>query len=437
MDVFDRLESQVRSYCRSFPVVFDRAVGSHLYDVDGRRYIDFFCGAGTLSYGHNNPSLKRVLIEYLQHDGVVHALDMATAAKARFLTELETVILAPRGLDYRVQFTGPTGANAVEAALKLARKVTRRRNVIAFTRAYHGLSMGALSVTANAHYRDESFVQRGDVTFMPYDGYLGEGVDTAAYLRRFLEDDSAGVDRPAAIILETVQAEGGVHVASIEWLQAIAALCRELEILLIVDDIQVGCGRTGTFFSFERAGIDPDMVVLSKAISGFGLPMSLLLVRPSLDQWKPGEHTGTFRGNNTAFVTATAALRYWRTPEFPERIDESSALIRQRLIALQQEFPDAGFSVRGSGLIYGLDAHDAAQQERIARACFARGLIIETCGRGQTLKILPALTTPAEVLSEGLDIIADSVRSVILGKEGAPRIALVGRALAARSAGSE
>jgi diaminobutyrate-2-oxoglutarate transaminase len=418
MNIFDRLESQVRSYCRAFPVVFDRAVGSHLYDVDGNAYIDFFCGAGTLSYGHNNPLLKRVLIDYLQQDGVVHALDMATAAKGRLLTELEALILAPRGLNYRVQFTGPTGANAVEAALKLARKVKRRRNVIAFTRAYHGLSMGALSVTANAHYRDENFLQRGDVTFMPFDGYFGEGVDTAAYLRRLLEDESSGLDRPAAIILETVQAEGGVHVASVEWLRAIAALCRELDIALIVDDIQVGCGRTGTFFSFERAGIEPDIIVLSKAISGFGLPMSLLLVRPSLDRWKPGEHTGTFRGNNAAFVTAAAALRgYWHTPELAERIRESSALIRRRLIALQQQFPEAGFSVRGSGMIQGLSAPDPALQDRIARACFARGLIIETCGRQQTLKILPALTTPADVLSEGLDIIEDSVRSVLAGQE--------------------
>ena len=236
-DVFERCESEVRSYCRAFPAVFNRAQGAFLYDESGREYIDFFAGAGTLNYGHNHPRIKQAVMEYLQHDGVVHALDMWTVAKREFLETFEALILKPRNLDYKVQFTGPTGTNAVEAALKLARKVKQRSNVIAFTNGYHGLSAGALAITGNRHFRNEAFVNRLDVSFMPYDGYFGEDVNTLDYLRRFLLDNSSGVDVPAAIIIETIQAEGGVNVARLEWLRGLEKLCREFDILLIVEPV--------------------------------------------------------------------------------------------------------------------------------------------------------------------------------------------------------
>ncbi|MEC9341992.1 MAG: aspartate aminotransferase family protein, partial [Pseudomonadota bacterium] len=310
MEIFEELESEVRGYIRAFPAVFDTAKGSHLYDEQGNRYIDFFAGAGTLNYGHNHPGISQALIEYLRKDGIVHALDKATIAKRDFMDKFQSVILKPRGLDYKMQFTGPTGTNAVETALKLSRMIKQRSNIIAFTNGYHGLTMGSLAVTGNAFYRDESYGVRHNSDFMPYDGYLGPDINTTDYLRRFLKDQSSGVDLPAAIIVETVQGEGGIHVASIPWLQQLEKICREFDILLIVDDIQMGNGRTGSFFSFERAGITPDMVTLSKAVGG-GLPMALLLMRPELDRWQPGEHTGTFRGNNLAFVAATKALEFW------------------------------------------------------------------------------------------------------------------------------
>lgn len=414
MDIFERRESQVRSYSRAFPTTFDRASGPYLFAVDGRRYIDFFCGAGALNYGHNEPRLKGALLEYLAGDGVLHALDMATAAKGRFLERFERAVLTPRGLDYRVQFTGPTGANAVEAALKLARKVTGRRQVIAFTRAYHGLSAGALAVTANAAYRDERFLERGDVAFVPYDGYLGAGIDSAAYLRRVLDDEASGVGRPAAIIVETIQAEGGINIASSEWLRSIQAICRDTGALLIVDDIQIGCGRAGTFFSFESAGLEPDLVVLSKSISGSGLPMSLLLIKPALDQWSPGEHTGTFRGNNAAFVTAAEALRFWETPEFAAQIARSSEELRDRLAQMQARLPGAGLTFRGRGLIWGVETSRPEAHQDIARDCFARGLIVETCGgRRRVLKLLPPLNVSHEVLMAGLDILEAAIGSVL------------------------
>jgi diaminobutyrate-2-oxoglutarate transaminase len=414
MTIFERRESEVRSYVRSFPVIFEKARGALMIDREGKEYIDFFAGAGALNYGHNPEELKKALIRYLQEDGLMHGLDMATGAKERFLESFERIILKPRELDYKLQFTGPTGANGVEAALKLARRVKKRRNVIAFTNAYHGLSAGALAVTANSHYRHESWVQRHDVSFVPYDGYLGSEVDTAALLRKLIEDRSSGVDLPAAIVLEVVQAEGGVNVASTRWLREIEAICREHDILLIVDDIQVGCGRTASFFSFESAILRPDIVVLSKSISGFGLPMSVVLIRPEHDQWRPGEHTGTFRGNSLAFVAAAEALRCWETEGFAVEIRSRSRELGARLEQLAREFPAAIRQVRGLGMIWGLEFCDSAVCQSVARESFSRGLIIETCGsRRNVLKFLPPLVIDAETMATGLGVVRAALGHVL------------------------
>lgn len=406
MNIFQRLESEVRSYCRSYPVIFERAEGARIFDREGRPYIDFFAGAGALNYGHNPPAMQRALIGYLQEGGVLHSLDMATVAKQRFLERFEEVILRPRGMDYKLQFTAPTGTNAIEAALKLARRVTGRRNIIAFTNGYHGLSSGALAVTANRHYRHESWIQRLDVSFMPFDGYLGADVDTLAYLRCALSDKSSGIDLPAAIILETVQAEGGINIASDKWLRGVADLCQQHGILLIIDDIQVGCGRTGSFFSFERAGLKPDLIALSKSISGCGLPMSLLLIKPEHDQWKPGEHTGTFRGNNLAFIAATEALNYWATATFAEQVNARGAHLFQCLHSLATEFPDIEAKPRGVGMIYGLEFKQSERCQAVAALSFKQGLIIEICGSGKNvLKFIPPLTIDDATLDEGMAIL--------------------------------
>jgi diaminobutyrate-2-oxoglutarate transaminase len=410
MTIFERRESGVYSYARAFPAVFEKAKGPFLFDTKGKRYIDFFCGAGSLNYGHNPPHMVQAIQQYLGRDGVIHSLDMWTSAKAAFLERFESVVLQTRDLNYKVQFTGPTGANAVEAALKLARKVTRRSNVVAFTHSYHGLSLGALAVTANSFYRNDAFVNRQNVSFMPYDGYLGADVDTIRYLAKTLGDKSSGIDLPAAIIVETAQAEGGVNVAGTEWLQKLDSLCRRFDALLIVDDIQVGCGRTGTFFSFERAGIRPDMVILSKSISGMGLPMSLLLIKSEYDQWKPGEHTGTFRGNNLAFITATEALRDWEDTCLMEDVSRKSELLGLKLNCLRREFPAACAQVRGIGLIFGLELVGSALAKNVSQTAFECGLIIERCGPDDdVLKFLPPLVIEPDVLEEGLEIVRHSI----------------------------
>lgn len=405
MEIFSSLESEVRTYSRAFPTVFARATGSELFDEEGRRYLDFFSGAGTLNYGHNNPRFKRRLIEYLQADGITHSLDMATAAKRDFLKRFQRTILEPRGLRYKVQFVGPTGTNAIEAALKLARKVTKRTNIVFFTNAYHGMTLASLAVTGNSSKRGGSGVPLTNATPMPYDGYLS-GLDSLRYLEAVLDDPSSGLDKPAAILLETIQAEGGVNVASAEWLQRLSTLARRHGILLIADDVQVGCGRTGTFFSFEQAGIEPDLVCLSKSISGFGLPMALVLLKPELDQWKPGEHNGTFRGLNLAFVTAAEALSYWENDELTRDVLRKSELARRGLEEIAASYPELNAQVRGRGLILGLDLRKDGLADKVATEAFRRGLLIEAVGpRDNVLKLLPPLVITEAEIREGIGIL--------------------------------
>lgn len=415
LKIFDRMESEVRGYIRSFPVLFTRAKGAQLWDEEGTRYIDFFSGAGTLNYGHNHPVLKEAVLEYVESDGLVHGLDMATTAKKEFLETFGRLILNPRGMKYKVQFTGPTGTNAVEAALKLARQIKGRSNIISFTNGFHGVTGGSLAATGNAKFRDASGVALGNVSFMPYDGYLGENIDSIEYIERMLSDPSSGVDQPAAVIVETVQGEGGVNVASDKWLRRLEQLCRRHDMLLIVDDIQAGCGRTGTFFSFEPSGIKPDIVTLSKSLSGYGLPMALVLMRPDLDVWLPGAHNGTFRGNNLAFATAKQAIQsFWSSDDLALEVVRKGQIIAMWLQHIAESYPEGQFSVRGRGMMQGLVSEDPDLTAKIAAEAFANGLLIETSGsRDEVLKVLAPLIIDEELLRKGLEIIEQSVVSVL------------------------
>ncbi len=412
-EVFESLESEVRSYSRSWPVTFDRAQGPNLYAEDGTAYLDFFSGAGALNYGHNHPDLLAPLLDYLRRGAVVHSLDMQTVAKRQFLEAFRDRVLAPRGLDHKVMFPGPTGTNAVEAALKLARKVTGRQHVLSFTNAFHGMTLGSLAVTGNSMKRMGAGIPLTNSSKIPYDDYFSGATEDFLWLERVLQDSGSGVDKPAAIIVETVQGEGGLNAARAEWLRALADLCGEHEILLIVDDVQAGCGRTGAFFSFEEAGIVPDIVCLSKSISGFGLPMALTLFRPELDVWSPGEHNGTFRGHNLAFVTGTAALeRFWSdgtfTEELGERISELQAGLER--IAAGHE----GACVRGRGMLTGVYFPDASVAGKVAAEAFDRGLLVETSGpESEVVKVMPPLTIERDDLARGLDILSASADAVL------------------------
>ncbi len=414
-DVFDDLESDVQSYGRSFPTVFDRAQGAYLFDQDGKRYLDFLAGAGTLNYGHNHPVLKSALIDYINHDGITHGLDMHTAAKEAFLNAFSDIILKPRDLEYVVQFTGPTGTNAVEAAMKLARNIKGRHNIVSFTNGFHGVSVGAMAATGNSHHRDAAGILLSGVTFVPYDDYMGDGVDTTEYLDSLLSDSSSGLDHPAAVIVETVQGEGGLNVASAQWLRNLEKVCRKHDMLLIVDDIQAGNGRTGHFFSFEEAGIKPDIITLSKSLSGYGLPFALTIFRPEYDIWKPGEHNGTFRGNNHAFITAAATLEhFWREDTFIKDVRRKSNMLKSRLEAIAADYDDELLVAKGRGMMRGLSCKNGDIASKIVRRAFANGLVIETSGaESQVVKCLCPLIISDEDLLNGLDILEECTRKVL------------------------
>ncbi|WP_027350367.1 diaminobutyrate--2-oxoglutarate transaminase [Halotalea alkalilenta] len=416
-EYFEQIESNVRTYSRSFPTLFTKARGAELETSDGKRYIDFLAGAGTLNYGHNHPVLKEALIRYLSEDNIVHALDMWTEAKFDYYKAVEEKLLKPRGLDYKIQLPGPTGTNAVEAAIRLARKIKGRHNIVAFTNGFHGVTLGALATTGNAKFRNNAGVPLVGGTFMPYDGYLGEGVDTLDYLEKVLGDSSSGLDHPAAAIVEVVQGEGGTNVASAPWLRRLADICQANDMLLIIDDIQAGCGRTGKFFSFEHAGIKPDIVTNSKSLSGYGLPFAQVLMRRELDQWGPGQYNGTFRGHSPAMITGAKALEhFWSDDSFELEVQRKGELVKQGFQELAARLRDKGIDARerGLGLMRGVDVGSGELADKITGAAFEKGLVIETSGHaGQVVKCLCPLVIEDQQIARALDILKDSVDQAV------------------------
>lgn len=418
---FERHESNVRSYCRDFPALFVRAKGVEIHGIDQRSYIDFFMGAGALNYGHNSEPLKKALLSYIEEDGVVHSLDFYTQAKKEFIIAFQERVLKPRALQYKLQFTGPTGTNAVEAALKLARKVTGRTNVIAFTNAFHGMTLGSLAATASPRKRLGAGMALSGITFMPYEGYLGGGIDSVEYMSKLLAP-GGGVDAPAAFIVETIQGEGGLQHASPEWMRRLAKLAERCGALLIVDDIQTGCGRTGRFFSFEDMDIAPDIVCLSKSLSGYGAPFSMNLIKPQHDKWEAGEHNGTFRGNNLAFVTGKAAIdEFWSDRRFEAALDDKIAYLTKRLDRTVARIrPQIGAAARrGRGFMQGISLGDGQLCQAVSQAAFSLGLIAETCGaNGDVIKLLPALTIDDALLAKGLDLLDIAFDQAITTRAG-------------------
>ena len=412
--VFETYESEVRSYCRNFPAVFATAKDSFIFAEDGKRYIDFFCGAGALNYGHNNSYIKKQIISYLENDGIIHSLDMFTAAKREFIEFFEESILKPRGFDYKIQFPGPTGTNAVEAALKLARKVKKRNNVFAFMGAFHGMTLGSLSMTTDRDSREGAGVALTDVTHIPAP-YMFPELDVLKYMQALIDDDHSGVSKPAAVFIEPVQADGGIHVFSVDFLKGLREFCTRNDILLVCDDIQVGSARTGTYFSFERAGITPDIVTLSKSIGGYGMPFALVLFKPELDIWKPGEHNGTFRGSQLSIVAAKAGLEIMLQDNVEKEVRRKGEIIKEYLGRIKDI--NENFDIRGIGFMWGVDCNKVkpdAVSRAIVRECFNNGLIVERAGRNNdVVKLMPCLLADDETLREGLEIFVKAVKTVV------------------------
>lgn len=410
--VFENHESTIRGYCRAYPTVFASASNARQTAEDGTSYLDFFAGAGVLNFGHNNPKMKRAMIDFLEADGVTHSLDTYTTTKREFIRRFHEVVLEPRGMDHRLQFMGPTGANAVEAALKLARLSTGRREIVAFSHGFHGMSLGALAATANHAFRQWAGVPLNDVLRLPFETAPGGRTAIAEYAAS-LRDTSSGNTPPAAFIVEAVQAEGGVNIASREWLHEVQDLAREVGALFIIDDIQAGIGRTGSYFSFDGMGLDPDIITLAKGLGGFGTPIAMNLNKPGVDDnWSPGAHTGTFRGQGLSFVAGTVALDYFTDESFLAEVKAKGEVIRERLEAIAADHPE--WQVRGRGMMQALDTGDGGFAKQAQTEAFNRGLLFGPCGTGgQVIKLIPPLTISREDLIEGLDLFEQAIHATL------------------------
>ncbi|MFB7373370.1 diaminobutyrate--2-oxoglutarate transaminase family protein [Streptomyces sp. NPDC056222] len=419
-------ESAARTYARSLPIVPVRARGLTIEGADGRRYLDCLSGAGTLALGHNHPVVLEAIKKVLDSGAPLHVLDLATPVKDAFTTELFATLPAALARDARIQFCGPAGTDAVEAALKLVRTATGRRGLLSFTGAYHGMTAGALDASGGA-----TDVR---VTRLPYPqnyrcpfGVGGErGAELSArWTENLLDDPKSGVPTPAAMILEPVQGEGGVIPAPDVWLRRMREITAARSIPLIADEVQTGVGRTGAFWAVEHSGIVPDVMVLSKAIGG-SLPLAVIVYRSELDAWEPGAHAGTFRGNQLAMAAGAATLAYVRENRLADRAATLGARMLGRLQGLAAAHPCIG-DVRGRGLMIGVELVDPDSEEpgdlgaavppadpalatAVQRECLDRGLIVELGGRHSgVVRLLPPLTLTDEQAEAVLDRFADAL----------------------------
>ncbi|WP_246789838.1 aminotransferase class III-fold pyridoxal phosphate-dependent enzyme [Bradyrhizobium sp. CCBAU 51765] len=371
------LELDDRFDAKTSPAIVSLARGSIALMVDGRRIINFYSGAGSLSSGHNNHQIREVILEYLASDAVVNGFKMATSAKLKFLDTFRSVVLRDRCLQqYHFEFPGPSDANAIDAALELSRKVTGRQNVVLFTR----VRPGSIALGADGLRRPAADVSQRGLTLVPYDGCLGPGVSTTDYLRKLLLDQYSGVARPAAILVETVQRKNGMNVARKEWLRSIQAIAKETGAVLILDDREMSCGRTGEFFSFEFAGLSPDLVLLSNSLTGCGLPFSMLLIKDDIDHTSSVQHEGA-ENNDIAFAAASAAINiYWRDYILSEEVQGMGELVRRRLNAIAS-YSGNSSSVRGRGLAVGFDCQTSEIAEATTRNAFAGGCLLSDARR--------------------------------------------------------
>lgn len=428
-------ESNVRSYPRKLPMAIAQAQGCWVTDVEGKRYLDCLAGAGTLAMGHNHPSIIDSIREVLDRGIPLHTLDLTTPLKDRF-SECLLSLLPIQRHDYCLQFCGPSGADAVEAAIKLAKTYTGRSSIISFSGAYHGMTHGALAVTGNLAPKTAVPGLMSNVQFLPYPheyrcplGVGGKAAERALsyYFEQMLNDVESGVCKPAAVILEAIQGEGGVNPAPIEWLQSIRRVTEQHGILLIVDEVQTGFARTGDMFAYQYANIEPDIVVMSKAVGG-GLPLAVLGIKRQFDAWQAGAHTGTFRGNQLAMATGLTTLQYLQQHDIAGKTRQQGVWLKQQLMQLQQQFACIG-QVRGRGLMLGLEIIDPQQAPDhlgsypadpllaagLQQACFGQGLLLERGGRqGNVLRLLPPLT----ITQDELQIMLSKLTAALLQVRG-------------------
>ncbi|GGK34091.1 diaminobutyrate--2-oxoglutarate aminotransferase [Pilimelia terevasa] len=428
LDRQQRRESHARSYPRHLPIAIDSAAGSLVRDMDGNVFIDFLAGAGVLTLGHNPPELLDAVRDQLTR--LTHGLDFPTPAKDDFI-DAQLSMLPPSMRDTtKIHFCGPTGANAVDAAIKLCKIATGRGDIISFQGGFHGSSHAAMAVTGLVEQKQPVANGMPGVHMFPY-SYCARcpvdlrpdtcAVNCVAVLERALRDPNGGIAPPAAVIMELVQGEGGVIPARAEYVTRVRALTRELDIPLIVDEVQTGCGRTGTWFAFEQYGIEPDVIVASKGLSGMGLPVAVIMYHERLDRWQPGAHTGTFRGNQLAFAAGAQAVRMVRRDDVLRNVQERGRQLAARLGPLRSN-PWVR-EVRGTGLMWGVELADPAtgrpvgdRGRRVQAAALRRGLILEVGGRDDTVvRLLPPLNVSADLLETACAILVDAITECTTG----------------------
>lgn len=435
----DEMESNVRSYPRKLPLAIAKAQGCWVTDVEGNEYLDCLAGAGTLALGHNHPAIIKSIQDTLASGLPLHTLDITTPLKDAFSEAL--LAHFPGGKDeYRLQFCGPTGADATEAAVKLAKTFTGRGNIISFSGGYHGMTQGSLALTGNLGAKNAVPNLMPGVQFLPYPheyrcplGLGGEaGVDALTYyFENFIEDVESGVVKPAAVILEAIQGEGGVVVGPTKWLRKIREVTEKHGILMIADEVQAGFCRSGKMFAFQHAGIEPDIVVMSKAVGG-SLPLAVLAIKKKFDAWQPAGHTGTFRGNQLAMATGYASLRIMSEQDLAGNAQARGDFIRSELNRLAQEFPCIG-NVRGRGLMIGIEIvderrpadrmgslpADAVLAAEIQKACFNNKLLLERGGRnGTVVRLLAPLIITQQECEELIKRFRQSVADALESARG-------------------
>ena len=427
-------ESNARSYPRKFPFAIAKAKGSWVTDVEGNKYLDFLCGAGTLALGHNDSEINQTMVDLLTGDAPLHTLDLTTPVKDKFVHTLLSLLPGELKDNAKVQFCSPSGTDAVDAALKLCKTATGRSSVIAFQGGYHGMGHGALALTGNLTAKNKVHGLMPDVHFFPYPysyrcpfGLGGEaGVKAACtYFEHVLKDPESGITKPAAVIIEPIQGEGGVIPAPVEFLQTIRRVTQELDIPMIVDEIQCGIGRSGKFFAFEYAGIVPDVILASKAIGG-SQPLSVVIYNKKLDKWEQGAHAGTFRGNQLAMAAGTVVMNRVSKPEFLEEVREKGKIIEERLLALKAKTKIIG-DVRAKGLMIGTEFVNPKGQPdeigslptsgeiaaKVQKICFENGFVAEKGGRGgSVMRCLCALNITKDEINTAMDIFEKVVLQV-------------------------
>ncbi len=427
-------ESNARSYPRKFPFALKKAKGAWIEDVEGNKYLDFLCGAGTLALGHNNDAIKEKMLEMLSEDAPLHTLDLTTPTKDLFVSTLESLLPGELKNNAKIQFCSPSGTDAVDAALKLCKTATGRTSVIAFSGGYHGMGHGALSLTGNLNAKNKVHGLMPDAHFFPYPysyrcpfGLGGDaGVDACCeYFERTLKDPESGITLPAAVILEPIQGEGGVIPAPKKFLQTVRRVTKELGIPMICDEIQCGVGRSGNFFAFEYADIVPDVILISKAIGG-GLPMAVVVYNKELDKWTAGAHAGTFRGNQLAMAGGTVVMNTVNTPKFLQDVREKGEYLKAKVENLKKEVSIIG-DIRGRGLMLGVEFVDpngakdklgslpssGETAARIQNICFNKHLVMEKGGRnGSVMRCLCPLNVTYEELDQMVAIFTEAVKEV-------------------------